>query len=307
MYKPFLRILLIISLVVYITGFGFWQQAQAQTENGIGGGVAPEELELLIWENFEFDEVYEPACFPRPRMLTFSSHVMERGDIIGHIAQRTGLNEDTLISVNNVTNSRLMQIGQVLRIPNQDGILYTVRAGDTLESIAARYDTTVDHIVAANELFSHVISPNDVLFIPGGRMDWVRRQEINGDLFIWPAAGRISSSFGFRVSPFSRVRHFHGGIDISAPTGTPVRAAMGGRVIQVGYDNTWGHFVLISHHSGFRTFYAHMNVVRVRPGAQVATGQRIGDVGSTGLSTGPHLHFEVHRNGVRVNPLTLMR
>jgi len=90
--------------------------------------------------------------------------------------------------------------------------------------------------------------------------------------------------------------------------GAPVRAAMAGRVIQVGSnDYSWGNFIIISHHSGYRTFYAHLSRTRVRVGAYVETGERIGDIGSTGLSTGPHLHFTVYKNGVTVNPRTLMR
>ena len=138
-------------------------------------------------------------------------------------------------------------------------------------------------------------------------MNWVERQEINGDLFIWPVTGRITSPFGFRRCPITNVRQFHTGIDIGAPTGTPIRAAMGGRVATVGYDRVFGNFIIINHHSGFRTLYAHLSRVRVRQGANVQTGERIGDVGSTGLSTGPHLHFTVFRHGVTVNPRTLMR
>jgi murein DD-endopeptidase MepM/ murein hydrolase activator NlpD len=158
-----------------------------------------------------------------------------------------------------------------------------------------------------NELFSDNVAYNTSLFIPGGRMNWTERQEINGDLFIWPTSGRITSGYGFRRSPFTGARQFHSGIDIGAPTGTPVRAAMSGRVTHVGFDNTFGNTVIISHHSGYRTLYAHLNVARVRPGAYVQTGERIGDVGSTGLSTGPHLHFTVYKNGVTVNPRSLMR
>ena len=317
MYKPLLRILLIAALIFYTAGTWFFPAAglntineemalksvQAQTESGIGGGLVPADLDL----DLDFPGILESEEYSRPRVLAFSSYTLERGDIIGHIALRTGLNEDTLISVNNIRNTRLMQIGQDIRIPNQDGIYYAVKAEDTLESIAQRYNTTVAHIKTANELFSDTLTPNDNLFVPGGRLDWVNRQEINGDLFIWPAVGWVSSPYGFRTSPFAGTRQFHSGIDISAPMGAPVRAAMAGRVTQVGYDSTWGNYVMISHHSGYRTFYAHMSVVRVRAGAQVATGQRIGDVGNTGRTTGPHLHFTVYRNGATVNPRNLMR
>jgi len=82
---------------------------------------------------------------------------------------------------------------------------------------------------------------------------------------------------------------------------------MAGRVSSVGYDDILGNYVVISHHSGYRTLYGHMSVIRTRTGAYVSVGERIGDVGSTGQSTGPHLHFTVYKNGVTVNPRSLMR
>jgi len=185
--------------------------------------------------------------------------------------------------------------------------MYTVRKGDTLETIAKKYNSDAAHIKQANELFSDTIPSGMDLFIPGARLDWVERQEINGDLFIWPAAGYITSPYGNRKSPFGIRDQFHSGIDIGAPYGAPVKAAMPGRVSSVGWDNTLGNFVVISHHSGYRTMYAHMSTVRVKSGAYVGTGERIGDVGSTGLSTGPHLHFTVYKNGKTVNPRSLIK
>jgi len=276
-----------------------------EIEDGIGGGMGIEGLQAGMYS--EFAALLENEVLFRQPMLTFASHTLRQGDIIGNIAVQTGLSEDTLISVNGIRNTRLLQIGHSLRIPNQDGIFYTVRRGDTLESLAERHGTTASHIKAVNELFSDNITYNISLFIPGARMNWVERQEINGDLFIWPVVGRITSPYGFRRCPFTGVRQFHTGIDIGAPTGTPVRAAMSGRVAHVGYDRVFGNMVIINHHSGFRTLYAHLSTIRVRPGAAVQTGERIGDVGSTGLSTGPHLHFTVFRHGATVNPRTLMR
>ena len=317
MYKHLVRILLIFSLFVFIIGQNFpglsglfFRSVRAQTENGIGGGLVLEDIHLS--EGFDLgidlDDVLALEEHFLPKLLTFNSYTIERGDMIGVIAVSAGLNEDTLISVNDIRNSRLIQIGQVLRIPNQDGIFYSVQPDDTLENIANRHNTTTFHISAVNELFSENLRAGERLFIPGGRMDWVTRQEINGDLFIWPSSGRITSPYGWRRDPFgSGARQFHTGIDISGSTGIPVRAAMHGRVSHVGYDSLYGNFVLVNHHSGYRTLYAHMNTVRVRPGAQVATGERIGEVGSTGLSTGPHLHFTVFKDGVTVNPRSLMR
>ena len=308
-----LRILLVITLASYLPGFGQLfvrgaapKNVSVAVENGMGGGFSPERQNQTGLD-LEITGIPEPEEYSRPHMLTFNSYTLEKGDMIGSIAVRTGLNEDTLISVNNIKNTRLLQIGQAIRIPNQDGVFYTVKTGDTLENIAEKYNTTVSHIKTVNELFSDTLAPDTSIFIPGAKMDWVNRQEINGDLFIWPCGGYVSSPYGYRIAPFARSRQFHSGLDIGAPMGAPVRAAMSGRVSQVGYDDSFGNYAVISHHSGYRTFYAHMSEVKTRAGAFVETGERIGDVGSTGLSTGPHLHFTVYKDGVTVNPRSLMK
>jgi murein DD-endopeptidase MepM/ murein hydrolase activator NlpD len=227
--------------------------------------------------------------------------------MIGQIALEAGLNQDTLISVNGIKNTRGILAGQVLKIPNQDGIYYTVKKDDTLLSIAQKYKVDSQAVKIANELFSDTIYVNARLFLPDARLDPVNLQEINGDLFVWPVSGYITSLYGYRSNPFGGARQFHSGLDIGAGMGTPIRAAMAGRVSTVSYDASFGNYVVISHHSGYRTLYAHMSVVRVKSGAYVAVGQRIGDVVTTGLSTGPHLHFTVYKNGVTVNPRSLMK
>jgi murein DD-endopeptidase MepM/ murein hydrolase activator NlpD len=249
----------------------------------------------------------EPDEYSRPKMLLHTLYKVRQGDTISDIARNLGLNQDTLISVNNIKNTRLLQIGQVLKVPNQDGILHTVKKGDTLSAVAEKYQADIPVIQTVNELFSENLKAGSALFIPGARLEWVNLQEINGDLFIWPVSGYITSPYGYRASPFTGVRQFHTGLDIGAVTGTAIKAAMSGRVTTVGYNDSLGNYVVISHHSGYRTLYAHMSLVRVKSGAYVGTGSRIGDVGSTGLSTGPHLHFTVYKNGVTVNPRSLVR
>ena len=277
--------------------------------NGIGGAQFEsadfeEQLASLLVEMYGT----EPEGYQRPRLLLFETHSIQRGEVIGNLAINFGLNEDTILSVNNVRNARLLQIGQVLRIPNQDGIMSTVLEDDTLETMAERYRSDVEAIRIANQLFSETALPGSTLFIPGGRLSWEERQEINGDLFIWPVAGRITSAFGWRRDPFgSGRREFHNGIDIAARMGTPIRAAMGGRVSTTGFDHVLGNFVIITHPRGYRTLYAHMSRISVRQGAFVGAGERIGYVGSTGRSTGPHLHFTVFRQGSVINPRTVLR
>jgi murein DD-endopeptidase MepM/ murein hydrolase activator NlpD len=119
---------------------------------------------------------------------------------------------------------------------------------------------------------------------------------------IWPASGPITDRYGYLSS---RGRN-HWGIDVGAPTGAPVKAALGGTVVMAGYNGGYGNVIAIDHPNGLQTRYAHLSRFNVRNGAVVSQGQLIGAVGSTGASTGPHLHFEVYRNGAHVNPMNYL-
>lgn len=117
-----------------------------------------------------------------------------------------------------------------------------------------------------------------------------------------PVAGRMTSTYGMRFHPIAHMMRMHKGIDIGAPYGAPIRAAMDGVVAMAGRAGGYGNFVKLRHNSGLATGYGHMSRIAVRPGTRVARGQVIGYVGSTGMSTGPHLHYEVWRNGAAINP-----
>jgi len=119
---------------------------------------------------------------------------------------------------------------------------------------------------------------------------------------VWPVMGRITSEYGSRKHPISGRNHVHQGIDIAVPTGTPVKATADGRVVHAGPDGGYGLVVVIDHGYGHRTLYAHNSKVLVGPGDVVRRGDTIALAGSTGVSTGPHVHYEVHVDGEPVNP-----
>ncbi len=118
----------------------------------------------------------------------------------------------------------------------------------------------------------------------------------------WPVRGRVTSGFGSRYHPILHERRMHTGIDISASSGTPISAAAPGRVMTSGYQRGYGNTVTIDHGGGVSTLYGHCSRIYVRAGQRVERGTRIAAVGSTGMATGPHLHFEVRQNGHPVNP-----
>jgi murein DD-endopeptidase MepM/ murein hydrolase activator NlpD len=129
------------------------------------------------------------------------------------------------------------------------------------------------------------------------------------DAFGWPLAvrGTLSSPFGNREDPFTRRTEFHEGIDIAAPGGTHILAAADGIVRFAGHGVGYGNYIIIDHAGGYSTLYAHNSRNRVTTGQYVTRGQHIADVGSTGMSTGPHLHFEIRRNNVAVDPMQYFR
>ncbi len=130
---------------------------------------------------------------------------------------------------------------------------------------------------------------------------------LSGNLY-WPTTNRlITSTFGYRRHPIWGIRMFHSGIDISGSYGDPIYAVNEGRVIYSGWQSGYGKVIIIDHGNGMSTLYAHCSVLLAGEGEQVKKGQLIGKVGSTGWSTGPHLHFEVRKDGTPVNPLSMVK
>jgi len=120
---------------------------------------------------------------------------------------------------------------------------------------------------------------------------------------LWPSAGPFLSGFGYRIHPILGINRLHAGIDIGSPYGTAVKAAAGGKIIQAGYFGGYGYSIIIYHGGGYATWYAHLSGINVSLNQMVERGYVIGRVGSTGFSTGPHLHFEIRINGVPQNPM----
>jgi len=120
--------------------------------------------------------------------------------------------------------------------------------------------------------------------------------------FLMPVHATVSSSFGIRRDPFTREVRFHKGLDLAAPEGTDVLAALGGRVVNAGYEKGYGRTVVVQHEKGYQTRYAHLGTVAVREGDILEGRQLLGTVGSSGRSTGPHLHFEITQYDRRIDP-----
>lgn len=296
------------SLVVLIAVITIKSRPEKIEMGGMGGLETPG-LPIVTEEVVEGVAQDVEAPYTEHLDLFYAAYRVKPGDMIGIIAQENGITEDTIISVNNIRSSRLLQIGTYLKIPSMTGILYTVRKdGETVESIAKKYKVEVEKCAEVNNMsLSDGLSAGTTLFIPDAQMDWVTRQEINGDLFKKPIHARwyLTSRWGWRASPFTGARSYHSGVDMACPQGTNIFAAMDGKVTSTGYNATYGNYVIVTHHSGYQTLYGHMSAILTVKGKYVTANTVIGKVGSTGLSTGPHLHFTVYKNGKTVNPQNL--
>lgn len=243
--------------------------------------------------------------------LYYFTYIVKKGDTISHIASSFNVYPDAIITLNNLKSTRFISVGTVLKIPSINGITYTVTAGDTLDKIAAAYNISAERIqevnTASGTVQGDLITSGKVIFLPDARLPSWTLKEINGDLFLWPIRGYITSWYGWRRDPITNVRSFHTGLDIGAPLGTPVRAAMEGTVVAVNFSTGMGNYVLIKHRNGYQSLYAHLNSAAVSVGDFVTTATVIGYVGNTGYSTGPHLHFTIYKNGYTINPMAVLK
>ncbi|MBP5357563.1 MAG: peptidoglycan DD-metalloendopeptidase family protein [Treponema sp.] len=242
--------------------------------------------------------------------VSFQNYTVRSNDTVGGICYKFGLSKiDTIIGVNNIGNVRDLRVGQKLRIPSRDGLIHSVTSGDTLEKLATKFSVSIADLLDVNDLSSSTLSIGQEIFIPGARLDSDTLERAMGEVFRYPitASWRLTSKFGSRIDPISGVRKNHTGIDMACPTGTAIKAAMTGTVAFTGYNNTYGYYVIINHHDNYQTLYAHMSKILTKKGDRVSQGDKIGLVGSTGYSTGPHLHFTVYKNGNLVDPQTLLK
>jgi hypothetical protein len=213
-----------------------------------------------------------------------------------------------------------------------DGLYWSLRAAGASPQIAAQYlaalATEIDvGDVAPNDSFDMVLGPNrDLLYAglnraaerglqlvkwtAGGRSEWIdaanaaRPEPVESGMMM-PANGPITSYFGYRYHPILHFTRFHAGVDIGAGWGSPIVAAGDGQVLSAGWSGGYGREVEIAHGGGLVSLYGHMSEIVAQPGSYVRRGQLIGYVGSSGLSTGPHVHFEVRQGGQPVNPMAV--
>ena len=255
------------------------------------------------------EQIEAMAITPIVEPVKVRMHTVQDGETLGSIAEKYAIDVDTLQAANDDLSVDIHQGDQIVILPSR-GMLHIADMGDTLWSIANAYGASVATIMTANSKGSEDLSIGEKLFIPGGKKPQSSERQLARaenpvsrsvvQRFAMPTVGELSSGFGYRWG------RLHSGIDLANDIGTKVRASRAGRVIYAGWYSGYGRTVVIEHDQGYTTLYGHLNESIVRDGQYVQGGQVVAYMGSTGDSTGPHLHFEVQKNGVAINPYSVL-
>lgn len=247
--------------------------------------------------------VYQDESPPPLTIFSYSSGSEEN---LFQIAARFNLPYESIALLNGIRGPESLSEGDEVLIPSQPGIFISEEPRNDLERLLLSW--RAGELESARRL---KIYSNDRLrtvhFLQGERFHPIERSFFLNVLFNFPLpSGVVTSGYGKRVSPFSHKVHFHHGIDIAAPEGTEVYATSSGTVTAVRTDDILGKYIILLHRGNFSTIYGHLQKIYVREGSEVQTGSVIGAVGNTGLSTGPHLHFEIRNAGESWNPSDLI-
>ncbi|MFB3897650.1 MAG: peptidoglycan DD-metalloendopeptidase family protein, partial [bacterium] len=233
-------------------------------------------------------------------------HTISPRESLWTIAKKYQVTTSTILAANPKLDTHALKPGITIRIPNKTGLFYKVGKKQSIATIAKAYRIKADDILRVNGLSSpNVIKSGDMIFLPGDKPLQIALNIRSG--FSMPVQGRLTSRFGYRAHPMGGGTKFHTGVDIAAAYGATVVASESGKVVESGWHGLLGKIVVIRHSSTLETLYGHNSYLLVRPGEYVKKGEPIARVGTTGLSTGPHVHFEVHKNGSPVNPLPYLR
>jgi murein DD-endopeptidase MepM/ murein hydrolase activator NlpD len=224
-------------------------------------------------------------------------HKVSSGETLWDIAHKHGLNIDSLIGANNISNMNSIKPGQEFKILPVKGIIYRVSPGESVGSISRKFELKPETIMKDNNIEdASSLKIDQKLILRGAKPEFSYQDRLD-QKFMYPINTRITSYYGPR---WGRI---HEGLDFAAPMGSPIRAVSSGRVVYSGWATGYGYVVIVEHQRGLRTLYAHNSKLLVSVGESVGKGEVISRSGNTGNSTGPHLHFEVQVNGRPENPL----
>ncbi len=288
---------------------------EVQFAETLGGNAVVAPLQPLMSEP---DGSSSDEAPPGPAKKS-TIYTVENGDTIAGIAEKFGISTNTILWANGLSSRTTLKVGDHLTILPTSGVVHTVKSGDTVSEIAGKYDVKGSEIIAYNNLGEdNKLSIGQKIIVPGGEIApqqapsivpsnaRVADRDVNpdeptpepaavtGGSWVWPTTTKHISQY---------FKWGHTGIDVDNRSRPAVYAASAGTVEFSGWLGGYGNLIIINHGGGITTYYAHLEKFYVSKGAAVTKGSAIAKMGSTGHSTGPHVHFEVRKNGRPINPL----
>ncbi len=239
---------------------------------------------------------YKAMAAGLPFQTAFYCYEVQNDETLFTLSSRCSLPIETIALINHIPSADTSLQGKILILPTCAGLYIAAQPSNFIETLLfTRFEGSLAELIScAGESF---------FFLPNERLSGTERLYFLDSRLKSPLQQSVlTSAFGERISPITGKEKFHKGIDLAAAEGSPVYACLSGKVSFCGYDAIYGNYVILTHDNNLQSLYAHLQSATVKENMTVASGSVIGFVGLTGLTTGPHLHFEVHQNGVPLNP-----
>ncbi|MDX8336773.1 MULTISPECIES: peptidoglycan DD-metalloendopeptidase family protein [Cetobacterium] len=264
-------------------------------------------------ENEELTDIDNNIDLEEKIVLENLEYTIKKGDTISDLSKEYKIKTDYIYANNVDKNLRILQVGKKINIPTESGIFYSVKKGDTFEGLSKRFEVDVKIIKEDNEIDRLLIGtkiflrePKVSKYLNSFKQQYVKKTDLG--TFSNPlVAMSLTSTFGSRKHPVLKKVLNHAGVDLKAKTGTRVSSAREGVVSFAGRASGYGKLIIIKHADGYETRYAHLSRIDVKKGQKISQNQMIALSGATGRVSGPHLHFEIRKNGKIQNPLTYLK
>ena len=269
------------------------------------GGLTPLELDdksERLKQKLLADSYRKSASSGSSRIKSHIEYTVIEGDTLSEIARRYRVPIEMVTASSRIRINSVLRPGQKLVVPTRRGLVYKIKRGDRLAAVADYYSVKLGDILAENPNLESLDA------VPMGERVFLPNAKIPAPPPVWfrPAWGRLTSRFGWRRHPIHRKLRRHSGVDIGMSYGN-VRAARSGHVTFAGLLGSYGHTIIMEHTGGYKTLYAHLSRIYVKKGQYIKARVKIARSGNSGLSTGPHLHFEIIRYGRPINPRKKVR
>ena len=247
--------------------------------------------------NQEVEQNYKNLARGKPMRFSVYTYTCTKDDTVITLSARCNIPQETIATLNRIPSVDNNLSGKTVFLPTVTGLFITKSPATTLEHILSKknfdYDSTLCYSINGDSFY----------FLPDCRFEATERAFFLDTSLISPLPqGVLTSSYGMRISPITGVEQFHNGVDLAAPEGTAVSATRAGVVRLTGNDRVYGNYIIIKHDNNTESLYGHLSAILVKKGQTVEKGAVIGKVGTTGLSTGPHLHFEIRMDGKSQTP-----